>query len=612
MLGSPCTRVLLVASLLVGVCAVRADAQVAPPRPDSSLGVDSIRQAERRPGGDALDTTRVDSAVAPLPRGEVPPVPAIGPEYRWDREAIFASGAFTLLDLLDRLPEVVGFRSGWLIPPEVATVAGSFGRVRVFIDGIEQDALDPRTGGELDLSLIQLWPMEEVVFERGVDEVRVHLRSWTVTNTAASTRVDVYTGDLNTNMFRGFFGRRFARGEVVQLAAQQFSTRSAVTGGDGDRLALTARLGIARPRWSVDGYFLRTSGNRLPLQRVRELPPLTGQDHERSTAYLRAGWSGPERPGVWGQLIASTQRFEEEFTRPRPAEGDVPAGKDTVLVAASRAQYVATGGFNYAALRVSGAARVRVGDGETFLSPVARVALGRERLLVSGFAERRGEDSTMRADVSARLTPLPFVSLGGGFSVVQPTGGRTGSTVTAARAEGGLRLGQSWLVGGAILSSGRPTGAPIVLDSAFVSVDAGATQGFFAGVRGPIGGGVSADLVATRWNATPSGRLYRPEFEASGRIEHFTRMLDRFPRGNFSIRTAIFGNYMTSVGFLRDATTISTVTSPELNAMLEIRISDAVVSVQYRNLIGTEFETVPGFRMPQPTILYGARWTFRN
>src|SRR5690606_3797398 len=126
----------------------------------------------------AADSVRGDTLKSPIPAGEVPPLPSIAAAYRWRGDEIMSSGALTLLDLLDNLPEVTGFRSGWLLPPEYAGVAGSFRGIRIFLDGVEIDAIDPRQDGLQDLGNVQLWPLEEVAVERGVDELRVHLRSW--------------------------------------------------------------------------------------------------------------------------------------------------------------------------------------------------------------------------------------------------------------------------------------------------------------------------------------------------------------------------------------------------------------------------------------------------
>ena len=49
-----------------------------------------------------------------------------------------------------------------------------------------------------------------------------------------------------------------------------------------------------------------------------------------------------------------------------------------------------------------------------------------------------------------------------------------------------------------------------------------------------------------------------------------------------------------------------------LSALLEIRLLDATISYQFRNLLAQRFQTVPGYEMPRQTQYYGVRWTFWN
>ena len=151
--------VAVVALLLTASQAAAQEPQPAAP-PDTAAAERPAISQESRP-----DSVRGDTLKSPLPVGEVPPLPAIGPEYRWRGDEILSSGALTLLDLLEQLPEISGYRAGWLLPPEYATVAGSFRGVRVFLDGVELDALDPRQEGLHDLGMIQLWPLEEVAVD---------------------------------------------------------------------------------------------------------------------------------------------------------------------------------------------------------------------------------------------------------------------------------------------------------------------------------------------------------------------------------------------------------------------------------------------------------------
>ena len=47
-----------------------------------------------------------------------------------------------------------------------------------------------------------------------------------------------------------------------------------------------------------------------------------------------------------------------------------------------------------------------------------------------------------------------------------------------------------------------------------------------------------------------------------------------------------------------------------LSWLLEIRILQATVSWQFRNVLGERYRQVPGLLMPRQTNFYGVRWTF--
>ena len=45
---------------------------------------------------------------------------------------------------------------------------------------------------------------------------------------------------------------------------------------------------------------------------------------------------------------------------------------------------------------------------------------------------------------------------------------------------------------------------------------------------------------------------------------------------------------------------------------MPIRVLSAVVSYQFRNLLGERYTQVPGFAAPRQTQFYGVRWEFWN
>jgi len=227
-------RLGLVAGALLYAPASRAAAQVVvpptsvvpiPARPANDSAADTVRLKADSIKAKA-DSIKADSIKAPIGRFSDPALYEIGPQYEWNRAQLFAAGALTVVDLLDRIPGVTTFRSGWLSTPQTATYNASFQRVRVFYDGIEIDNLDSRNNGPLDLSTVQLWSLEHLSIERSAGELRIYMRSWRVDNTDPYTRVDIATGNEDTNLYHGFYGKRFNNGGVLQLAGQQYRSES--------------------------------------------------------------------------------------------------------------------------------------------------------------------------------------------------------------------------------------------------------------------------------------------------------------------------------------------------------------------------------------------------
>ena len=143
---------------------VRADSLH--PRPDSlkastdTVVGDSITVLGLHPGD---TTTKIpkDTLKAPLAHAELPPVLGVGDQFSWNREEMFATGAITLMQLLEFVPGITTFTTGNIASPQFAAYAGNPGRVRVFLDGMEIDNLDPRAGGALEVDLGPSSPARE-------------------------------------------------------------------------------------------------------------------------------------------------------------------------------------------------------------------------------------------------------------------------------------------------------------------------------------------------------------------------------------------------------------------------------------------------------------------
>ena len=579
-----------------------------PPRPDS-LFTDSVAAADSLRRADSLrvahDTLRAPLAVAPVP----PPLTA-GAAYAWGRDEIFASGALTLLDLLERVPGVTGFRTGWLLPPEQASYDGAFDRIRIFYDGVELAPLSARDGGVRDLSTIELWPLQQVVAERGAGELRVYLRSWTVERTVPETRTDVATGQLRTNLFRGFYGRRFRHGEAVQLGFQQYSAGDPVRGGDGDQLSLMGRVGWARGDWRVDAYGITRHRTMASLERRSGFVPLPAFEEAERFGYLRAGFREPSAPGVWAQLLASASASSEQTDFTAPTEL-LPA--DSADTTRSRPQYVAMTGLNAGALHLTGVGRYSALQGERYFSPLLRGEVTSRFATFAARAERRAEDSTQRLEVAGEFRPVQRLRAVAAVGRVSGTGDDEREPVTTVRGEVGLLLGRMWITGGALRGGARASGAPSRLDPGYVSLVTDPGTMLYGAARGRFWKDVGVDLQVSRWTGSAAEAFYRPQQQAHAELYLASNWLSRFPSGEFGIRAAAAVDYRSQIGFPVGETGLqSTDGATAVSAQLEIRIQQAVAFVESRNSMGSVYETVPGYLMPRAVVIYGVRWRFWN
>jgi hypothetical protein len=557
-----------------------------------------------------------DSIKAPLARAEIPPPTDIGERYRWTRDELFASGALTLGDLLGRVPGVTNFASGWIATPHIDSYLGDFRRIRLFYDGIELDPLDPSVGPMHDLAATPIWTLEELVVERAAEELRVYMRSWRVNKTTPYSRVDVATGDLSTNSYRGFFGRRFSNSGALQLGAQQYSTEDLRAGGDGDLLSIFGRLGWAKKQWSVDAVLLRTRRSRteqlLALDTTTStLANIPGLKATRSDAYARIGYGDPDGTR-WLQIIASTSRFAETNTKTATTgtpTGTAPFVGDTVDSTASRAQYLVTGGLKVFGTSVSATGRYRVFNNRWYLTPSARISYDRGLLSTTAYVEQQESDSTFRGDVSARLSPLPFLAIAGSLGRMSPIEGSTRPTSLAYRGEVGLRLGRMWATGGITSVDTTIVPAPRAYDTLYADAAIGTHRGMFVTLRGPIWKAVGLNVVATKWDSV----AYLPKYQVRSELYASTSWLSRFPSGNFHILASIAHEYRTGVTFpVIEGTPQVSDQYRAISTRLELRLYDAVISWQYLNILGAIYHDVPGFVAPRAINYYGVRWQFFN
>ena len=544
---------------------------------------------------------RRDTVKAPLARAEFPlTIDATG-RYHWTREELFAGGGLTLLELLERIPGATAFRSGWIASPSHVTWLGGGGRLRVFYDGIEIEPVDDGTGGLLDLAEVQLWTLEEVLVERGADELRVYLRSGRVERTSTASRTDVFTGDEDTNVYRGWLGRRFAHGEAAQAGFQQYGTTGAPSGG-GDELSLIARLGWAGKRASIDGFGIRARRQRNLQERGDgyEIPRI---NYIRRDAYARVGVGDPDRGG-WAQVVLASQAFTRERIDP-PRD----SARDTLEVNRSRNQLIGAIGWSASALRASLTSRTSGGD-DRLQSIVARIALHHRFGAIGALAEWRDGDSTSLGEVSARFSPFSFLSFAAVAAVRRAPSDMDVDDVRSARGEVGLRIRDLWLTGGGVILDSIHVTPPIIFDSTFVENTEARTRAVFGGVRGRVWKAIHADVFAFRWERQG---FYRPQMQVRSDVFVRTRWLKKFPSGQFGALISVRHDYRDGISFPTSAGPLIALSSHELSSLLEIRLVDAVLFWRQRYTIGQRAtELVPGYALPRQTTLYGVRWDFWN
>ncbi len=283
-----------------------------------------------------------------------------------------------------------------------------------------------------DFATIPAWTLEEIVVERAAEELRVYMRSWRVNKTTPYTRADIATGDLATNSYRGFFGRRFSnsyraagRRTAVQHGRPARGRRRPPAQHHARGLVGRRSSGARTASSCVrDGAATNRSVNRRLSARSATSPASMRRNPTRTSAI---GY-GDSEGARWLQLIASTSRFAEtnDENHDHDRAGRPPTTPfigDTVDTIASRAQYVATGGVRFANTSLSGTARYRVFNGQWFLTPAARLSYDRGILAATVYAEQQESDSTFRGDASVRVKLLPFLAVSGSLGQTRPIKG---------------------------------------------------------------------------------------------------------------------------------------------------------------------------------------------
>ncbi|MEX1259066.1 MAG: TonB-dependent receptor plug domain-containing protein [Gemmatimonadota bacterium] len=199
----------LPAALLLATMAARGAAaqEPVPPAaaPPDSLAADEVLEVRNLPFAGSLAPAGWSTGI-----------------WEWDREGLQSTRALTLLELLEEITGVIALRGGDFGQPSSATAFGvGGGRLRVFLDGIE---LPPLQGGIVDLSRMGLGGIDRVRVERRPGELRIELYPLHLSDPRPYSLLEVGTGDLNTNLFRGTFAHPDALGGSVMISLDRVDT----------------------------------------------------------------------------------------------------------------------------------------------------------------------------------------------------------------------------------------------------------------------------------------------------------------------------------------------------------------------------------------------------
>ena len=317
--------------------------------PPDQIPPDSLRELLTPPtdtivGPEMEEVRQVPPRNVPVARGGRPANPEAG-VWEFDLEAIMATHAMTLHDLLSLVPGIVMLRGGDYGNPVAVTTSGlGPGQVRVFRDGVEDP---PMEGGVLDLAQVGLAGLESVRVERRPGELRIHLESLRISDPRAYTYLDVSTGDLRTNTFRATFAHPDALGGTLLVALDRMDTDGPFRDEPGASYGTHLRYALfPRPDRGIAFHY---------RSRTAQRPPgfFTPVDVNRTDLGFRGGWDVNERV----TLEAFGNRTTIEPGR------EAAEGADTLLPADARGLLGVRASGSWNDLWVRGEARAQSGAG---------------------------------------------------------------------------------------------------------------------------------------------------------------------------------------------------------------------------------------------------------
>ncbi len=573
--------------------------QVAPPE-------EAVGPLPGELAGSLQDTTEAER---PFPRLatelDVPAEGYAAAVYDWDREAILASNAFTLLDLLaEAVPGLTPVRANWFGGPhQVLNGALGPGFLSVSVDGRE---LTPIDAGQVDLTRIAL---------AYVDRVRVRRRS------------DGWVAEVTT---------------LNRSAARAYSR---ITGGTGDP-------GLSRLRL----VFSNSAGRTLNFGATADLLDAGG---ERSSSdfdfWGNVEWT-PGEDGAGVELHFGTESLDrtvyeaaelgrkELFVRGRGnlaswLQAEAFAGTTELTEGGEKVRDIDNAGFNLTGAGERGWFRtgLRLWDSEIFpqVDVDADVGFRPTRWLgleVGGRVSGWDGFTTSEGRAAIAFTGLPLGGLltfhgsTGKRGVSYPTLG-TADTLSFEAAAGmlGFSLGpfrlserveyqyvDRQLPFGSIFDRGMPAGDPLELVA------------FETGLEGPIlpinllVGSVSPIMLSGFWRYTSLRSLGKAAYLPQNIVRGELYFADEFFEGNLGLRLALSVNR-------RDPMLVSAGPAPpEEDPLVEvpsytfldwnmmIRILEVRIYWRYENVTNKAGQDLPNLVFPNLRNVFGVKWEFLN
>ncbi len=602
-----------------------------PPVDSMGAAVDSMQVARpdsvrARMGSVAADTVPEFHNLPELPDGTL--VGWEGAVWTWEHEELMASGAHTLVELLDDVPGVVPLLAGdYGTPAAFSAMGHAAGGVRVVRDGFE---LLPLSGGVVDLQRVGLGGIERVRVRRGGGRILVEMWSLDHDDPRPYSLVEAGTGDLDNNLFRGAFTAPRALGGSIALALERSDTRGAGARETGSRTGSWVRYQLHRGDDAGIALDFRRMGSRSELAAYPA--PVT-----RTDVTVRA------RAGLLDGVVAEVQ-----------------AGRSSLTVEDERLLYARDGGR-----RNQVAARVAAERGDVWADGVFRLFQG-DDLMENRLDVEGGWRRSDLGGLSARLTredwkgarpvswgasgwmrPIPWVTVFGSWSD-GAYGARSGPVLDATPPppdpEAPDPFSPAW--------DDRP--APVLWTTERTSYRAGATLEWAGAVVSAAVLGLEQDLalplgLEPDLGSDPVAGATRRGWEAHGRIplplEGFTLtgayqewdtpgpyLPARIYRGALDYRRA----FMASENFELRATLgvrghdPMLVFSPPGDASgetelvevpfyqswdggFQMRIVTVRIFVAWENLTTRRnLQAFPGRVLPALRTSYGIRWTMRN